>query len=189
MRKILKTAGLACGLMLAAGPALAEGAQPGHFGFVLGGALEFGGDDVAEVLFTNGDSQDVKAGQGVSVDVGAHYRFADSPVSIRGTIGYKYVTTQAENADINMSRVPLQLIGSYHLENGARVGAGVVRHNSVRFDADGLGPDIDFDDATGFTVEAGWKWFLLSYTGMDYEDDAGNEYSADNFGVKLIWEF
>lgn len=195
MRSILKIASLALAGGLVAGPAQAQQPpqapqpQPGKFGFVLGGALEFGGDDVATVLFTNGDTQDVKAGQGLGVDAGVYYRFAESPFSVRGTVGFKFVTTQAENADINMRRIPLQLIGSYHLDNGARMGVGVVRHNGVKFDADGIGTNIDFDDATGYTIELGWKWILLSYTGMDYTDDAGNDYSADNFGLKLIAEF
>ncbi len=144
---------------------------------------------MATVLFINGDTQDVKAGQGLGVDAGVYYRFAESPFPVRGTVGFKFVTTQAENADINMRRIPLQLIGSYHLDNGARMGVGVVRHNGVKFDADGIGTNIDFDDATGYTIELGWKWILLSYTGMDYTDDAGNDYSADNFGLKLIAEF
>jgi len=191
MRKILKAAGAvaACGLAVAACPVFADAGHPARFGFVIDGALEFGGDEVATVVFEDGDTQDVKAGQGVGVDVGLYYRLADSPLSIRGTVGYKYVSTQAENADIHMSRVPLQLIASYHLPDGARFGAGIVRHNSIRFDADDLGPDLDFEDATGFTAEVGWKWFLLSYTGMDYTDEFGVEYSADNFGVKFIGEF
>lgn len=195
MRNILKIAGLALAGGLLARPALAQQPpqapqpQPAKFGFVLAGALEFGGDDVATVLFTNGDTQDLKAGQGLGVDAGVYYRFAESPFSVRGTIGYKFVTTQAENADINMRRIPLQLIGSYHLDNGARMGVGVVRHNGVKFDADGIGTNIDFDDATGYTIELGWKWILLSYTGMDYTDEAGNDYNADNFGLKLIAEF
>lgn len=199
MWNILKTAGLALGCGLVTGPALAQrppsplqaspAPQPGGFGFVLGGSLEFGGDDVATVLFTNGEEQDVKAGQGLGVDAGVYYRFAGAPFSLRGTVGFKYVTTQAENADINMRRVPLQLVGSYHLDGGARMGLGLVRHNGVKFDADGIGEDIEFDDATGYTVEIGWKWILLSYTGIEYTDDLGIDYSGDNFGLKLIAEF
>ncbi|PPE73772.1 hypothetical protein C3942_10185 [Solimonas fluminis] len=199
MRNILKTAGLALACGLVAGPALAQrppspppapaAPQPGGFGFVLGGSLEFGGDDVATVLFTNGEEQDVKAGQGLGVDAGVYCRFAGAPFSLRGTVGFKYVTTQAENADINMRRVPLQLVGSYHLDGGARMGLGLVRHNGVKFDADGIGEDIEFDDATGYTVEIGWKWILLSYTGIEYTDEFGNDYSGDSFGLKLIAEF
>jgi hypothetical protein len=32
--------------------------------FLISGALEFGGDEVDEIFFTNGDSQPVNAGQG-----------------------------------------------------------------------------------------------------------------------------
>ena len=194
-RNILKIAGLALVGVLVAGPVSAQQPPPApqpppaKFGFVVSGAREFGGDDVATVLFSNGDTQDVKAGQGLGVDAGVYYRFAESPFSVRGTVGFKFVTTQAENADINMRRIPLQLVGSYHLDNGARLGVGVVRHNGIKFDADGIGDNLDFDDATGYTIEAGWKWVLLSYTGMDYTDEFGQDYSADSFGVKMVMEF
>ncbi|WP_373524415.1 hypothetical protein [Aquiflexum sp.] len=41
--------------------------------FLIGGALELGGDEVATITFTNGQSQKVNAGQGISLGVGAEY--------------------------------------------------------------------------------------------------------------------
>lgn len=39
--------------------------------FLISGALEFGGDEIAEVFFTNGVSQSINAGQGGSIAIGA----------------------------------------------------------------------------------------------------------------------
>ena len=38
--------------------------------FIIGAGLELGGDEVAEVYFTNGNTQSVRAGQGGSIAVG-----------------------------------------------------------------------------------------------------------------------
>ncbi len=43
--------------------------------FLLGAAFEFGGDEVAKVLFTNGDDQAIRAGQGGSIHGGLEVAF------------------------------------------------------------------------------------------------------------------
>jgi hypothetical protein len=127
-----------------------SGSSGARFGWVLAGGGDFGGDDVATVSFENGDTQDVKAGQGLWVGVGGYYKPEYlSPYSIRATVGFKYTTTKASNADINLSRVPLELIGSYQFPNGTRLGAGPVPNTNVKLDGDGYFEDVDFDDATG----------------------------------------
>lgn len=162
----------------------------GRVGVTLEGALEFGGDDVATVFYTNGDSQDVQAGQGVTVAIGGHFRPAEtSPFELRATVGYKFVSTMASNADIGMDRVTWKLIGSVRNENGFWIGAGPVRHTNIQFDAAGLGPNVSFDDATGVAVEAGWRFLALSYTNIDYIDEFGGSYDASNIGLLATWGF
>jgi hypothetical protein len=156
--------------------------------FLFEGDLEYGGDRVATVSFTDGSSQDVRAGQGVSLAMGAHYR-GDSPFSVRGTVGYKYVTTAASNADISMSRVVFEVLGNYAWSNGWWTGAGITHHTNVKFKGDGFGPDIDFDDATGPTVELGWRWFALSYTNLKYKGEFGGEVDASSLGLTLVSKF
>ena len=55
---------------------------------------------------------------------------------------------------------------------------------SPKLDGDGWFQDIEFDDATGFTVEAGWKWIGLHVTTMDYSVD-GFDADAGNIGVRF----
>lgn len=43
--------------------------------FLVAAAMEFGGDPVAEIYFTDGNTQSVKAGQGVSLAVGGELQF------------------------------------------------------------------------------------------------------------------
>ena len=110
-------------------------------------------------------------------------------IALRGTVGYKYLTTKATNVSITLTRVPVELMGTVEVANDVRVGAGVVRHMAVRFDGGGLGPDMDFDDANGLTAEVGWRWLALSYTLMNYTDQQGNDYDASNGGLSVIGTF
>lgn len=183
--------------LLAHAPARAETAPappPSNgpeFHFVLGGGIEFGGGDVATVAFTDGSSQDIEAGQGVSGYAGGMVRLAPhSPWSVRATAGYKYVTTKASNASIDLGRVPLELIGSYKFGNGARVGSGLVYHTAIKLNGDGFFEDVKFKDAVGYRLEAGWNWIVLTYTGLDYKArNGGGKTDASSVGVHVIVGF
>lgn len=179
--------------MLACSPALVAAETTDSFkkfGFTFEADLEYGGDDIATVNFTDGSSQHVKTGQGLTLALGGHYRAAESsPFSVRATVGYKFVTTAAENADIGIDRKVVEVVGNYRWPSNWWVGAGLTHHAGIEFDGDGFGPDVDFDDATGFTVEAGWKWIALSYTGMDYTDEFGGDWDASSVGITLTTKF
>jgi hypothetical protein len=176
---------LACASLLSAPAALA---QEG-LGWVFEFDLEFGGDAVATTNFTDGSSQDTHAGQGLSVAAGAHYRAAGSSWDTRATLGYKYVSSQASDADIYMRRVPMELIVDYMYENGAWLGLGVSRHTGIQYNGGGVNPNVAFEDATGPVIEVGWQWIGLSYTFMDYTATGGGTVNADNVGLKVIGRF
>ncbi len=159
-------------------------------GFMVQGDLDVGGDDLVTVSFDNGDSQDIKAGQGIAASVGGYFRpMADSPFELQALIGFKYVTTAASNADINVSRLVVQLNGVYRFANGWYAGAGIVQHNNTELDGDGFFEDIEFDNATGFNIEAGWKWVGLHYTDMEYENDFLLPVDASHIGLRFTARF
>lgn len=177
-----------CSLLMLGGLSQAHADNEG-LGFTFEADLEYGGDDLATFEFDDGSTQDIKTGQGITLALGGHYRAAESPFSVRGTVGYKYVTTKASNADISISRTVLEVVGNYLWDNGWWVGGGITHHSGIKFDADGFGPDVDFDDATGPTLEVGWRWIALTYTNLDYKDEFGGEWDASNFGLKLTSKF
>jgi hypothetical protein len=161
------------------------------FGFVGEFDAEFGGDEVASVLFTDNTTQGINAGQGLTLAVGMHFRPANWDVDFSGTAGYKFVTTAASNADIGITRTVLQLMATYDPSEAWWVGAGPVWHNNVKFNADGLGRNLDLGSATGFTVQAGWKWIGLTYTKMEYTEvttGRGYKYDAGAIGLTLRWK-
>ena len=166
------------------------GVSGSRVGFELQSDFDFGGDDLATVSFTNGRSQDVKAGQGVVLSVGAHFRPVDTtPFDLQALVGYKYVTTAASNADIKVTRVVLQLIGDYQFNNGAYLGAGVVQHSGTKLDGDGFFRNVEFDDATGFVVESGWRWVGLHYTNIKYGNAFVKNIDASHVGLRFTFRF
>lgn len=151
---------------------------------LIGGALELGGDEVAKVYFTNGDDQSVKAGQGGSIAVGAQYQFPKlERLLLRGTVGFKYVTTAADNAHIRLTRVPVILTANWMATDKLRLGGGLAMHRGIRFKADGIGPDINFEGASGPTFEIAYGGVGLTYTAMTYKGPENHTYSANAIGL------
>ncbi|MEQ9286856.1 MAG: hypothetical protein RIG77_08115 [Cyclobacteriaceae bacterium] len=151
---------------------------------------EFGGDAIAEVYFTNGDDQSVKAGQGLSIGVGGEFTVPKlEKLKFRGWVGYKYLTTQANNANITLTRVPIHLTANWMITDDIRIGTGLAMQTGVKFKADGLGDDINFNSASGPMFELAWRWIGLRYTLMEYKDDSGEIYNANAIGVSLSFAF
>lgn len=193
-RKLTKMAA-ALGMLALLAAAQSEAApgngagSEGSLAFVAEANLEYGGDNVAEVFFTNGESQHVKTGQGVTLALGAHFRPAASAWDFSATAGYKFVTTAAKNADLGIDRVVLKFTGSYTFPNEWWIGAGPVWHTNTKFNGDGFLPDVEFDDAVGAQVGIGWRWIGLTYTSMDYDSDLTGKLDASNIGAAFAWKF
>jgi hypothetical protein len=159
-------------------------------GFLVQTDLEFGGDSVAAVAFENGDTQNVHAGQGVSLGIGGYVRPSDRvPIEIAGIIGIKYVTTAASNADINLSRTVIKLNATYWFDKDWFVTAGLTHHSSPKLDGDNFFEDVQFDDATGFSAEVGWRWIGLRYTKIEYSLPGFEDTDASSVGLSFTWRF
>ena len=189
-----------CGALLAllaaasAATAQAQSAPPADLGpragFLGQLDLDYGGDNVATVYFEDDDSQNVKAGQGMAISVGAWFRpIASSTFEIDASVGYKFSTTAASNADIGVERTVLQLGVSHRWPNGFYLGGGIVQNLHPTVDGDGFFEDIDFDDAQGFNLEVGWRWVALHYTDMTYESDLYEDVDASHFGLRFTYRF
>ncbi|WP_210486790.1 hypothetical protein [Rufibacter aurantiacus] len=151
---------------------------------LLGGAFEFGGDKVAQVYFTNGDDQSVHAGQGISVAVGGEFQVPKvERLLLRTTVGFKYVTTQADNAHIRLTRFPIHVTANWMATNKIRLGAGLATHQGINFKADGIGEDIEFKGATGPTFEVAYGPVGITYTAMTYKNNSNQSYSANAVGI------
>lgn len=153
---------------------------------LIGGALEIGGDDIAQVYFTNGNKQSVKAGQGISVAVGGQLQIPKvEKILLRGTVGYKYVTTAADNAHIRLTRVPIHLTANFMAAKKLRIGGGMAMHNSINFNSDGIGDNVKLENVSGPIFEIAYAGVGLTYTAMEYKDQFKKTYSANAIGLSF----
>ncbi|KAA6434865.1 hypothetical protein FOE74_11145 [Rufibacter glacialis] len=160
------------------------------FKFLVTGALESGGDKVGEVMFTNGDTQAIKAGNGVTLSVGAQYQIPQAEkFLLRGTVGFKYVTTAADNAHIRLTRFPLQLTGNFMATEKLRFGAGVVTHQGISLNTDGLGENEQFESGAGAVFEIAYSAVGLSYTVLNYQHKNKHTVSANAIGITFSLTF
>lgn len=189
MKKSVCAAALAAALTCATSAAQAD--EPvKRGGFLAQLDLDYGGDDLATLSFTNGETQNIKAGQGIAIGVGGYFRPVEStPFELQGILGYKVVFNASDNADIKVTRTTLQLNGIYRFANDWYAGGGYTMHMSPELDGDGFFEDVQFDDASGFTVEFGWKWIGLHYTTMDYSSPGFEDADASHFGIRFTGKF
>jgi len=154
------------------------------FKLLLGIALELGGDDVDEIFFTNGESQSVRTAQGISIALGTRMQIPSvRHFALDATVGFKYVTTQADNAHIRLSRIPLHLIGHWMISDDFSLGVGAISHQNIKYKSDGISQDISFKNALGSQFQFAYKGVGLHFTKMNYTDQFGQGYKADAFGL------
>jgi hypothetical protein len=158
--------------------------------FLIEGGVEYGGDELLKIFFTNGGNQTMRAGQGGYVAAGGQLQFsAIKNFMLRGTIGFKYNTTAAENANIRLTRIPITLMPNLLLKNNFRVGLGITTHQGVNFKGDGFAQDMKFTSSLAPRFEVGYKWVSLTYTSMKYKAETGKELSASSFGISFSHAF
>jgi hypothetical protein len=157
--------------------------------FIEGGA-EFGGDEIVEVTFTTGGTQSIYAGQGGSIHAGAQFTHPDfSKFMGRASIGYKYTTTAAENVDLTLTRIPINVTGYYLPDNHFRLGIGLSTHQSIAFDGGGAVGNLTFEPSLGSRLEIGYDFVSVTYTVMKYKVDNGPALNANAVGFAFSWVF
>lgn len=144
-----------------------------------------GGDTLATLNFQDGSSQDLDAGDGVTLSVGALQHLSSS-FGIKYAIGYKMSFSAADNLDVRKSAIPIDIV-PYFRSGQHRLGAGLTYHMSPDFYMETFGT-VDFDDATGYIVEYGIRGFTVAYTGIDYSVN-GFDFDASNIGIRYSFGF
>lgn len=158
--------------------------------FLIESGIEYGGDELLQVFFTNGGNQKMRAGQGGFIAFGSQLNFSNvKQLMLRASIGIKYNTTAAENANIRLTRLPLNITPFWNINNDFRLGIGVTTHLSPKLKGDGFVPDVDYTSSVGPRFEFGYKSFALTYTAINYEDNLGESFSASSFGASIHFTF
>jgi hypothetical protein len=163
-----------------------------------GGVVDFNmGDDVLKLTFTDGSTQNISAGNGVGLSLGAGVIFFDGQtheLEVTLTAGFKYSTmSPAQNASLDWVRVPLELLAFYRNDTlHFRVGGGATMYglNSLSGGGDLSGLDVHFAPSPGAILQADFIWgglFAgLRFTIMSFHSTTSNEnISANALGVDL----
>lgn len=169
--------------------------------FELGGSVgadfNAGADTLLVLEFDDGDTQDIKAGNGLSLSASGGVLFFDEyqhRLELVLSLGVKLSTMQpTSNADLSFVRFPLELLAFYRNDDWHfRVGGGPVLHMGNSLTGSGALSDLDVDlePAVGGIVQADLvfgEWFVgMRYTALSYQvSGAATTAAANSLGVTL----
>jgi opacity protein-like surface antigen len=158
--------------------------------YLVGFGVTVGGDNLANVRYTNGDSQDIKAGGGGVLTTGIDYRVSPE-FSVQGTLNFHFMTTNAKNGNVTFQRFPIEFLGYYHPAAQWRVGGGVRYVSGPKLSSSGAasGIDLTFKDTVSGVIEAEYMWsprsgVKLRYVSEKFEAKGYNgKTNANHIGI------
>src|SRR5262249_6654905 len=114
-----------------------------------------GGAKLGSVTFPSGESDSIRANDGLYLGGGISVLNEDKNIEFLGTVSYKFASIHASNGDIDWTRVPLDALLFYRMQS-FRVGAGLTYVMSPKISGSGVagGLNVKVDDALGFLVQA-----------------------------------
>jgi hypothetical protein len=144
--------------------------------FVLTGGLTAGGDTIAKVEYSNGDTAKIKGGGLVQLGAGLQFHPVGTPFSLLATINYHVDNATAKNGEARFDRVPLELLGFYHINDRWRIGGGWRHTMNPKFKGDfDFQPSVtlDYKDADSLVLQVGFGterfWGGLRYVNESFK--------------------
>lgn len=193
----IKTVLAAATLALAAtAPSFAaEGFSP-----VIGVALTGGGKTLVKVEFEDGGSRRISSGGLTDLFGGVEYRAPNGKFAIQTTIGYHFDRVSADNGSLSFSRVPLEVLGFWNADEHIRLGGGLRKAFSSRFDTSGAGNDISSDfnmtSSIGFVLQGEYLFgehtsVFLRYVDESYKSShlVGGKVDGNHGGLGVSYRF
>jgi hypothetical protein len=169
-----------------------------ELGGTLGADFNAGADTLLVLHYSDGTSQDIKAGNGLLAAVGGGIMFFDQQphrLETQLTIGVKYSSmTPTNNASLDFIRVPIELLAFYRNENWHfRAGGGGAWYVSNSLSGGGaLNGDAKFGPALGAIAQADFVWGAFA-VGLRYTllrlraDGADGGVNANSLGLNLSY--
>ena len=159
---------------------------------------DFGGEKLGSVSFTNGDSADVRANNGILLAVGADIaNGVNSPFRTQVFVGYKFGGPSADNDDITWSALPIDILEFYHFSS-VKLGVGIDYQLNPKLDVDIPGTKFvsNFENALGYVAQVGWEpsqhySFDLRYTAISYQLSGASNVKVDGnvAGIYAAYKF
>jgi hypothetical protein len=194
MKKTLLAAALALGCT---GAFAADASSGPQFRFLAGAGITFGGDTLANVRFSDGSNEKIHGGGLVMLYGGGEFRLGTA-MSVQATIGYHVDDSSgASNGSVRFTRVPLDLLLYYHVNEQWRIGAGVQRVSGPELKGSGVASNIHlkFDDATGTVIEGEYLFnpkmgAKLRYVNEKFTPQGGGpDADGSHFGLLFNYYF
>jgi len=186
-RAICAGASLAA-ILAAAG---AEGAEVRPF---VRGGIDFGGDTLVTVVFVGGETDTIKANEGVYAAGGVSILNEARNMEVEISIGYKFDTITASNGEVDWTLMPVDALVFYRLPQW-RLGGGLTYHLNPELDGSGVvgGLNLKFDDALGVVLQADYlirqnMAVGARYTNVKYEPKGGGA-SAKSGGIGATFSY
>jgi opacity protein-like surface antigen len=194
----------ACALVLASlGAAQAQtwvqvpdaATKPLHF--VAGAGLTHGGEKLVTARYTDGDTIDINGGGSIALLVGLDYR-VNPQFSVQGTVGYHVDSAGGSNGDVRFERVPVELLGYYHVNAQVRVGGGLRYVTGSALRTSGVAADFGddkFKDRASPVAEIEYLFshqlgFKLRYVNDKFkEKESGTTVRGDHVGALVNFYF
>ncbi len=155
--------------------------------------LHVGGDKLAEVNFTDGSTESLTAGGGLSLAAGVLFHTGESTgPETQLTIGWQDDSSTASNGDLTFDRFPLEIIQFYRMDQ-LRGGLGLTYHMKPSIEGTGFASqeNVDFDNAIGVVFEVDYMlansnmYLGGRYTNIKYTTSIGSG-SDDGSNIAFI---
>jgi hypothetical protein len=176
---------------------------------VLSFGITGGGDTIATTKYSNGTSQDIKAGGLVQFGGGVLWQATDVPLATQFTVNYHVDDTTASNGSATFDRVPIELSLFYTGVDKWRFGGGVrfVQSPKYKGHIDNVSDkSLNFKNTTGALIEAGYgftphMWLSLRFVSEKYQPttytnngvttDVSNtsSYDGSHIGLNFMYAF
>lgn len=164
--------------------------------FVVGAGLTHGGDKLATAYYEDGDEIELRAGDTIALLAGVDYRFSPQ-FSVQGTVGYHLDSAPARNGDMRFVRVPLELLGYYHVNDKLRAGGGIRFVTNTEFRSSGASDigDYRFEDSASAVAELEYMvarqvGVKLRYVNDRFEEKRfGGKVKGDHVGLLANFYF
>jgi outer membrane receptor protein involved in Fe transport len=179
--------------LIVAGWSLAGLAQAGEVRPIIKAGIDTGGDTVVTANFIGGDSERVRANEGAFVGGGMSWVDDSGNLEVEIALTYKFALVDANNGDIEFTRVPLDAMLFYRTTN-FRFGGGLTYHINPKIQGDGIvgGLDIQLKDALGLLLQADWRITQkinlgLRYTYVEYKAEGNFTGTAKSDGMGVVF--
>jgi hypothetical protein len=180
-------------LLLAAAPTFAAQASVRA---LMNLGLDFGGDTLMELTYSDGSKSTITGGKGYVAGVGL--LFGGGSLSFQTTVAYKSGSSKATtNGGLNFGRIPIDGLLFYNLGR-LRVGGGVTYHLAAKLKGSKNFSYVnsDFGSALGYVgaldVRLGAKGRYLvggRYTMIKYTPSGGSAVKGDSYGAAFGYLF